>query len=154
MTDFVPTTILVLGNADNDLFIVCYLYGGEYRYRTQLIKNTDPTSVVELHEEDYQYLNEIGDNLRCCIEGFWFDGFTNIIRDEGDLTDYLPVDEEPCNKCGKYDKYDDNAVCEYCYAEALGTDVYTCDDCGEKTYTFGKFNNTENGLYCGACFDE
>lgn len=41
--------------------------------------------------------------------------------------------------------------CEYCYAEKLGTEVYTCDDCGEKCFEYGRFNNTENGLYCGAC---
>jgi hypothetical protein len=42
--------------------------------------------------------------------------------------------------------------CEYCYAEALGDDVYTCDDCGEKTYTYGRFENTDDGLFCGACY--
>jgi hypothetical protein len=156
MTDFVASTILVLANASGDLFVVDYLYGGEYKYRIQLRKTTDPVSVAEIDELDYHYLNIVGDNLRCIIEGFWEEGFTIINRDEGDLTDYIPVEEEDdkCGKCGKYDCYNGNEVCEYCYAEALGTDVYTCDDCGEKTYTFGKFENTENGLFCGACIPE
>lgn len=41
--------------------------------------------------------------------------------------------------------------CEYCYAEELGQCVYTCDECDEKTFEYGLFNNTENGLFCGAC---
>jgi hypothetical protein len=42
--------------------------------------------------------------------------------------------------------------CEYCYAESLGTEVYTCDDCGEKCYKYGVFENTDDGLFCGACY--
>jgi hypothetical protein len=44
-----------------------------------------------------------------------------------------------------------NGKCEYCYAEELGHEVYTCDECCEKTFEYGRFNNTENGLFCSAC---
>jgi hypothetical protein len=90
MTDFVPTTILVLANAAGDLFVVDYLYGGEFNYRTQLIKNADPTSVAEIHDDlEYNYTNNI-EELSVCIEGMYNDGFTFIERDEGDLTDLIP----------------------------------------------------------------
>ena len=36
MTDFTASTILVLANASGDVFIVDYLYGGEYKYRIKL----------------------------------------------------------------------------------------------------------------------
>jgi len=99
MTDFLPTTILVLANACGDLFVVDYLYGGEFRYRIQII-NSDPTSVVDLYQienerqNEYEYLNEIGDNLRCIVEGFYEDGFTIVVRDAGDLTSYYLMQEE------------------------------------------------------------
>lgn len=65
-----------------------------------------------------------------------------------------------CEYCGHYDAehYELSnregrtlKMCEYCYAEELGTDVYTCEDCGEKTYEYGRHINTINGLYCSGC---
>jgi hypothetical protein len=44
-----------------------------------------------------------------------------------------------------------NGKCEYCYSEELGQYVYTCDECCEKTFQYGRFNNTENGLFCNVC---
>ena len=90
MSNFIPTTILVIANATGDLFVVDYLYGGEFNYRTQLIKNADPTSVAEIHDDlEYNYTNNI-EELSVCIEGMYNDGFTFIERDEGDLTDLIP----------------------------------------------------------------
>ena len=98
------TSILVLSNTLGDEFIVDYIYDGEapdgkeYKYRiTSLLKNSDPSGVEEV--EDYKqehvyYLNEIGDNLRCCVECFYAEGYTIVIKDEGDLTDYYLVEDE------------------------------------------------------------
>jgi hypothetical protein len=96
MTDFIATTILILANASGDMFVVEYLYGGKYRYRMRLDKSADPVSVVELYndKDEYEYMNEIGDNLRCCVEGFYYDGFNIVVRDEGDLTDYYLQEED------------------------------------------------------------
>lgn len=61
---------------------------------------------------------------------------------------------------GNHTKYisDYNAYggrCEYCWCEYLGCcEVYTCDDCGEKCYTYGRFTNTETGLFCSSCLPE
>ena len=71
---------------------------------------------------------------------------------------------EFCNDCGMYvkefyshegfwvkDHYD--GLCEYCYAETHDlAEVYTCDDCYEKSFTYGRFENTETGLYCNTCY--
>lgn len=153
------TTILVLANSIGDMFVVKYCYTGAPKpYKVQLIKTEDPTSVSEIEIFEPLYYDLDGDSLRCCVEGAWFGGYNIIERDEGDLTDYIPNDFEEeidlCCKCGKYECYNDNEECEYCYAEKLGTDVYTCDDCGEKCFEYGRFTNTENGLYCGACITE
>jgi hypothetical protein len=43
--------------------------------------------------------------------------------------------------------------CEYCYAEELGEEVYTCAECCDKTYTYGKHNNTGGGLFCDGCME-
>jgi hypothetical protein len=43
--------------------------------------------------------------------------------------------------------------CEYCHAEELGTVVYTCAECCDKTFTYGRHNNTEGGLYCDGCME-
>jgi hypothetical protein len=61
-------------------------------------------------------------------------------------------DEEACTKCRMYEKYDDG-YCEYCYAEVLGTVVYTCAECYDKTFTYGRHNNTDGGLYCDGCME-
>lgn len=58
------------------------------------------------------------------------------------------------NKCIYID--DDNyGLCEYCYGEdKLGVDVFTCVDCGSKTYEWTDFNNTEeDGLFCNCCYE-
>jgi len=73
--------------------------------------------------------------------------------------DYEPMN---CRVCGTheaehYEKYSSTGetlkMCEYCYAEELGHDVYTCDDCGEKTYTYGRHTNTQGGMYCSGCME-
>jgi hypothetical protein len=79
------------------------------------------------------------------------------------MEEYINRDEnEFCNTCNQYVADKDKlgkciyagGVCEYCHAEELGVDVYTCCDCGDKTYTYGKFNNMEeHGLYCDSCLD-
>jgi len=73
---------------------------------------------------------------------------------------------EFCNECGIYtkeflaregqfwvkDHYD--GMCEYCYAETHDlAEVYACVDCDEKTFTYGRFENTETGLYCNTCYE-
>jgi hypothetical protein len=70
-----------------------------------------------------------------------------IIKDHFDRDD-----PEMCIKCRMYEKYDDG-YCEYCYAEVLGTDVYTCGCCGDKTFIYGRHNNIEGGLYCDGCME-
>lgn len=53
-----------------------------------------------------------------------------------------------------YEEANGHVICEYCYAEELGEDVYTCCKCNDKTYTFGKFNNTEEDrLFCNCCYE-
>jgi hypothetical protein len=42
-------------------------------------------------------------------------------------------------------------LCEYCYAEKLDIEVYSCDDCGNRTFEYTNFWNTENGLFCYSC---
>ena len=61
--------------------------------------------------------------------------------------------EENKNKVLGYDWNCYDGKCEYCYAEELGTDVYTCAECGDKTFTYGRHNNTEGGLYCDGCME-
>jgi hypothetical protein len=75
---------------------------------------------------------------------------------------------EFCCECEQYVAEKDNfnrniyicnntklGMCEYCYGETqLGVEVHTCVDCGEKTYEWTKFNNTEeDGLFCGSCYE-
>jgi len=47
-------------------------------------------------------------------------------------------------------------LCEFCYGEnELGIEVFSCVECGEKTYEWTDFNNTEeDGLFCRNCYDE
>ena len=71
------------------------------------------------------------------------------------IEDKLIEDKEKsyCNECGMYvagECYE--GVCEYCYAEQLGVIVYKCDDCSEKCFEYGRFENTDDGLFCGACY--
>jgi hypothetical protein len=79
-----------------------------------------------------------------------------------ELKNDLDYDPMNCRVCGRqeateYQKYNASGemlkMCEYCYAEELGVDVYTCDDCGEKTYTYGRHTNTQGGLYCSGCME-
>jgi hypothetical protein len=68
---------------------------------------------------------------------------------------------EFCNNCSVYLadkdangflKYD-GGLCEYCHAEELGVDVFSCYECNEKTYDWLTFRNCEKGLYCPSCYD-
>jgi hypothetical protein len=61
------------------------------------------------------------------------------------------LDETEPNLHGGISGYD--CLCEYCYSEELGEDVYACDDCNTRTYNWLKFVNTEHGLYCKTCYD-
>ena len=75
------------------------------------------------------------------------------------IKDHFEEDEEDlCDNCGKYEKLthcdNEDGYCEYCYAEyVFGTDIYTCAECGDKTFTYGRHNNTEGGLYCDGCME-
>jgi hypothetical protein len=77
------------------------------------------------------------------------------------IEDYLKEDADEmewCEECGLVhfsnrsvnEMYD--GLCEYCYAERLGVIVYKCDDCTQKCYEYGRFENTEEGLFCEACY--
>ena len=57
-----------------------------------------------------------------------------------------------CVECTGEEQYD--GYCEFCYGETfLGVEVHTCVECGEKTYDWTTFNNTEeDGLFCGDCY--
>lgn len=50
-----------------------------------------------------------------------------------------------------------NGLCEFCYGEyELGVDVYTCCDCGEKTYDYYKKDcrwtyDDAGVILCGDC---
>lgn len=79
-----------------------------------------------------------------------------------ELKDAIDYNVGDCRVCGRYEAeyyehYDNNEehlkMCHYCYAETLGTFVYTCNDCSCKTYEYELFNNTEGGLYCNECME-
>ena len=80
------------------------------------------------------------------------------------VQDYWGDGQEFCSKCEMYvpervgDTYRNchaDGTCEYCHAEQLGIDVYTCEgDCCTKTYNYTDFNNMyPQGLYCDECLD-
>jgi hypothetical protein len=71
------------------------------------------------------------------------------------IEDKLIADKEKtiCKECycfGAEEDYD--GMCEYCYAEELGVIVYRCEDCSEKCFEYGRFENTDDGLFCEACY--
>lgn len=59
-----------------------------------------------------------------------------------------------CNECGMHGAEEDyDGMCEYCYAENMGELVYKCDDCNAKGFEYGGyFENTDDGLFCNACY--
>jgi hypothetical protein len=71
---------------------------------------------------------------------------------------------EFCTECDLYlageAKYADfgrdwncyDGMCEYCYGEEHGIDVYTCVECGTKTFKYGEHENTEEGMFCEECY--
>ena len=92
-----------------------------------------PNPVAELIKE---YWENYGNSGEFCVECSMY--VKEFIAHEGHLW--------------VKDHYD--GMCEYCYCEIHQlADVYTCEDCSEKTFTYGMFENTETGLYCNTCYE-
>ena len=158
MNAILPSTILTLSNDDGNIFVVDYLYGYDagIPYRTQLLLK-EPTSVADMGiQDEHDYPKTMGE-LEEKVTEMWANGYTTILRDDGDLTYLIKKDDEEsdhpefCKNDCLYRYYKDG-LCEFCYGEMLGHDVYTCSKCYEKTHEFGKFENTENGMFCQICF--
>jgi len=111
----------------------------EYKLMTEL--------PLEINNLIYSYLGK--SNTALAIEQFWWETIEEETRDKS------------CSDCDYYitnlDNKNYNGLCEYCYAKNnLGIEVYTCCDCGTRTFEWTNFNNSETGLRCNSCveFDE
>jgi hypothetical protein len=104
---------------------------------------------IELANIVYSYLGEhpVATIIRECDENQnefcdWCEQYT-AVKDTFQRNIYV------CHKTKK-------GFCEYCYGHLyLGVEHHTCVECGEKSYEWTDFNNTEeDGLFCGDCYQD
>jgi hypothetical protein len=95
---------------------------------------------------EYCYAEELGEIIYTCIgcnkKTFTLGEFNNTEADKLFCNYYC------------YEDYLIELEEEDLEEEDLEEDVYTCKTCNQKTYTFGEFNNIEEGLFCDDCFDD
>ena len=104
--------------------------------------NQEGKSFYEKYFETYNFLHQIHGTKKVNTHEFLYHTHNELYK---------------CYYCNKMLYKDDivnyNFECEFCHARKLGTEVYECQGCGDRTFEGMNMSEYQHKLYCEFCYE-